>query len=173
MVMRASFAAAHRASRGRDQGGAALEFALLVPLLLAFLFGTIQFGFVFAQKASLANGARQAARLGVVSVNAPPSCGNLITSARDGATTVGMSLPAVRVVFMSAAGIPRQVCAATAGSTSVSGSSTASPCADPSGATSGRLTVETSFQARIDIPPFGTVGEPTLTGEGTYRCEYR
>jgi Flp pilus assembly protein TadG len=157
----------------REQGAAALEFALVVPLLLAFLFGAIQFGFVFAQKASLANGARQAARLGAVAVVPPSRCGDLIMSARDGATTVGMSQPGVRVVYTDASGIKRDVCASVAGSTSVSGNSAVSPCADTSGATSGRLTVETSFQAQIDIPPFGTVGQPKLTGEGTYRCEYR
>ncbi len=161
-----------RTLRG-DRGATALEFALVVPLLLAFLFGAIQFGFVFAQKASLANGARQAARMGIVAGVSPPTCGALVDSARDGATTVGMSHPAVRVVFTSASGSARDVCAAAAGSPSVSGSSAASPCADPSGATSGRLTVETSFRAQIDIPPFGTVGQPNLTGEGTYRCEYR
>ncbi len=161
------------ARRRGDRGASALEFALVVPLLLAFLFGALQFGLVFAQKASLANGARQAARLGVVAVVPHPTCGQLIASARDGATTVGMSQPAVRVVYTSALGGARDVCAAAAGSTSVSGGSTAPPCADPTGTTSGRLTVVTSIQAQIDIPPFGTVGQPNLTGEGTYRCEYR
>jgi Flp pilus assembly protein TadG len=151
----------------------ALEFALVVPLLLAFLFGAIQFGFVFAQKASLANGAREAARLGVVTLVSSPQCSQVISTARRGATTVGMSQPAVRVLYTSASGAVAEVCKVAANSTSVTGSGTAAPCADPTGSTAGRLTVETSFEAQIDIPPFGAVGRPNLTGEGTYRCEYR
>lgn len=162
-----------RQRRRGDSGSAAVEFALIVPLVLAFLFGAIQFGFVFAQKASLANGARQAARLGVVSLVTTPECSDVISTARSGATTVGLSKPAVRVVYTSASGSATEVCKVAANADAVTGSATAAPCADATGATAGRLTVETSHQTQIDIPPFGTIGEPNLTGEGTYRCEYR
>jgi Flp pilus assembly protein TadG len=45
-----------------DSGQALAEFALLVPLLLLFLFGTIQFGFTLSGQIGLTNAAREAAR---------------------------------------------------------------------------------------------------------------
>ena len=46
--------------RGRDDGASAVEFALVLPLLIILLFGIISFGIVFAQKLALGNAARQA-----------------------------------------------------------------------------------------------------------------
>jgi Flp pilus assembly protein TadG len=45
---------------------AAVEFALVVPLLLVVLFGIIDFGFMLYDKAMLTNAAREGARAGIV-----------------------------------------------------------------------------------------------------------
>lgn len=47
-------------------GVAAVEFALVVPLLLVVLFGIIDFGFMLYDKAMLTNAAREGARAGIV-----------------------------------------------------------------------------------------------------------
>ena len=58
--------------RGRkDRGAAAVEFALVLPLLLTLLFGIIEFGWAYAQMLDVRHGAREGARL--VAVNDFPA----------------------------------------------------------------------------------------------------
>ena len=54
--------------RGED-GAAAVEFALLLPLLVLLLFGFIQFGLAFNTRIQATNAAREAARQAVVGVD--------------------------------------------------------------------------------------------------------
>ena len=54
--------------RGQD-GAAAVEFALLLPLLVLLLFGFIQFGLAFNTRIQATNAAREAARQAVVGVD--------------------------------------------------------------------------------------------------------
>jgi Flp pilus assembly protein TadG len=54
----------------RDQdGAAAVEFALLLPLLVVLLFGFIQFGTAFNTRIQATNAAREGARMAVVGIN--------------------------------------------------------------------------------------------------------
>jgi Flp pilus assembly pilin Flp len=54
----------------RDQeGAAAVEFALLLPLLVLLLFGMIEFGFAFNSRIQATNAAREAARRAVVGID--------------------------------------------------------------------------------------------------------
>ncbi len=55
-------------SRGED-GAAAVEFALLLPLLVLLLFGFIQFGLAFNTRIQATNAAREAARQAVVGID--------------------------------------------------------------------------------------------------------
>jgi Flp pilus assembly protein TadG len=48
---------------------AAVEFAMLLPLLVALLFGFIQFGVAFNDRIQATNAAREAARLAVVGID--------------------------------------------------------------------------------------------------------
>ena len=50
---------------GRQKGAAAVEFALILPVLLILLFGVIDFGVLFGQNISLQAAAREGARQGV------------------------------------------------------------------------------------------------------------
>ena len=54
--------------RGED-GAAAVEFALLLPLLVLLLFGIIQFGIAFNARIQATNAAREAARMAVIGVD--------------------------------------------------------------------------------------------------------
>lgn len=45
-----------------QKGAAAVEFALVLPVLLAILFGTIEFGIILFNKAIITNASREAAR---------------------------------------------------------------------------------------------------------------
>ena len=57
-----------RVSR-REDGAAAVEFALLLPLLVLMLFGLIQFGIAFNTKIQATNAAREGARMAVVGID--------------------------------------------------------------------------------------------------------
>jgi len=52
-----------------ENGAAAVEFALLLPLLVLLLFGFIQFGTAFNARIQATNAAREAARLAVVGID--------------------------------------------------------------------------------------------------------
>ena len=54
----------------RDQeGAAAVEFALLLPLLILLLFGMIEFGLAFNARIQATNAAREAARRAVIGID--------------------------------------------------------------------------------------------------------
>ena len=50
----------------RDTGAAAVEFALVIPMLLMILFGIVEYGLWFTDSIGLCHGAREVARAGVV-----------------------------------------------------------------------------------------------------------
>jgi len=51
---------------GRDDGAAAVEFALIAPLLFMLIFGIIQFGIAWSQKEIFVQAAREGARFAAV-----------------------------------------------------------------------------------------------------------
>ncbi len=159
--------------RQRDQQGAsALEFALVFPVLMLVILGILQFGFVMAQSAALSNGARTGARYGVVNVLAAPTCGALVAKVREGATTIGMTGANVAVTVMrgtSASGAS-VVCSSAANSSGVSNAS-AAPCATVPAVENNALYVTTAYTSPA-IVPLG-LGDFSLDGAGTFRCEYK
>jgi len=54
--------------REGERGVAAVEFAILLPLLVTLLFGFIQFGIAFNNKIQATNAAREGARLAIVGI---------------------------------------------------------------------------------------------------------
>lgn len=55
--------------RRQDRGAAAVEFALVLPILCMLLFGIISFGFGISDKVALVNAVREGARFGASTVN--------------------------------------------------------------------------------------------------------
>lgn len=69
-----------RAGRRDGEGGAAMvEFALIAPLLIALLFGIIEFGWAFSQVLDTRHGAREGARLVAVNYHPTGSTGSTQT----------------------------------------------------------------------------------------------
>ncbi len=132
-----------------DRGAAAVEFALVLPILILIVFGIIEFGIAFAQQLSLNSGARQGARLGVVG---DKTCGQVATAAKTAATSIGITDTNISV----ASGVGGGGC-----------SGGQKPC---SGNRGEPFAVTLSYPGSIDIPLVGNFAV-TITGKGEYRCE--
>jgi Flp pilus assembly protein TadG len=57
----------------REDGVVAVEFAIVLPVLLLILFGIIEFGFVLFEKQVITNASREGARAGIVQAAPKPS----------------------------------------------------------------------------------------------------
>lgn len=52
-----------------QKGAAAVEFAIILPMLVTLVFGIIEFGFILYDKAMITNASREGARAGIVFVS--------------------------------------------------------------------------------------------------------
>ena len=146
--------------RRSETGASAVEFALVVPILIILVFGVISFGMIFGQQLALGNAAREASRFGVVEGR---TCAQVIGAARDAANTIGMSGSNVTVT------VTRGASAAAAASNNVCNVTTANPC--KSSAVGESLFVKLEFTSKVDIPLVITK-DIGLTSDGVFRCEY-
>ncbi|MDR6620908.1 TadE/TadG family type IV pilus assembly protein [Sinomonas atrocyanea] len=69
----------HRAEGTREKGAAAVEFALIVPILLALVLGIVEFGHIYNAQLVITNAAREAAR--TMAVTGDP--GTALTAAQS------------------------------------------------------------------------------------------
>jgi hypothetical protein len=60
------FKGSSHASHSGEKGAAALEFALIAPILVLLIAGIVEFGFVFQAQLALTHGAREGARMAAV-----------------------------------------------------------------------------------------------------------
>jgi Flp pilus assembly protein TadG len=68
-----------RMTRLRDETGAvAVEFAIVLPLLIVMVFGIIEFSILLFDKAVITNASREGARRGIVFSDPRPSDGDII-----------------------------------------------------------------------------------------------
>lgn len=134
-----------KALRRDDRGAAAVEFALVLPVLVLIVFGIAQFGLAFAQVLSLNSGARQGARLGVVE---GATCSGVVSETKKAAETVG--------IVASDADLTVPPPGACPGSP---------PC---TGRRGQPLVVTISKPFDVNLPFFSPL---SLTGKGEYRCE--
>ena len=65
------------------RGVAAVEFALLLPLLLVITFGAIEFSLAWYDKAIITNASREAARAGIVYAVPQPTTAQITTVAQN------------------------------------------------------------------------------------------
>jgi Flp pilus assembly protein TadG len=147
-----------RRSRRSESGASAVEFALVLPILIILVFGVISFGIVLAQKLALGNAAREASRYGVVEGR---TCTQVTAAATNAATTIGMNGGAVTV-------------SVTRGTTEVLATNAcpSGPTKPCTGAVAGdSLFVKLTFGSTVDIPLVMS-HTVTLTGTGVFRCEY-
>lgn len=132
-----------------ERGAAAVEFALVLPLLLTIVFGIINFGIVFGQTLALSSAAREAARQGAVPGQ---TCTEVAAIGRTSATAIGMAGAVVTPTVTPCPG--GEVCA---GST-------------PGQAVAVHLTYRAEWPVPFLVP--GVPDRYTISGHGEFRCEY-
>lgn len=134
-----------RGPRRRDddsRGAAAIEFALVLPLLMMLVFGAIQFGTLFNRQQALHAAAREGARVAALPSTTLSEIQTYANNALDGVSMAGT--PTVTVT----PNINR-------------------PCENRRGEP---VIVQVSVPTTIEIPVWGTESK-TLTGRGEFRCE--
>ncbi len=89
---------------GREDGAAAVEFALIIGVLAMLIFGMLQFGLTFFELQNLRASAREGGRLGAVGAT-PDAIRSKIESASNGAIQTGEATPAFVKVSYSDIGI--------------------------------------------------------------------
>jgi Flp pilus assembly protein TadG len=158
-----------------DSGAAAVEFALVVPILLVLVFGIINFGFIFTAQISLNTAARDAARQGVVPGGvggSGPTCGTIANAARANAGTIGApaSLVAVTITGPTVNGTAVS-CGIASGSSTVTGSGSLALCTGSDAVTSPQVvvTLTNHYSAPFPLVPPSSA---TQTGTGKFQCEY-
>src|SRR5512143_3373870 len=68
------------AGKNRQRGAAAVEFAMVLPLLLMVLFMIIEFSIALYDKAVITNASREGARSGIVMGTPRPTAGSIIAT---------------------------------------------------------------------------------------------
>lgn len=136
-------------SAKRDDGVAAVEFALVMPLLLLLIFAIIDFGRIFWEQATLSGAAREGVRLVALGKTDPATITSTTVDAASGMSGVTVTIK------VNGVAVP-------------SGTSPIPSCTpgDP-------VTVEatTSFSFWTPLPGLANfTGLDSLTGKGVMRC---
>jgi Flp pilus assembly protein TadG len=88
-----------------ERGASAVEFALLLPVLMLILFGIIEFGMVMYSREVLTNASREGARAGIVQQIPKPTTGQIQTVVTNYLTGTGINPSNVTVTVAGAGGI--------------------------------------------------------------------
>jgi Flp pilus assembly protein TadG len=159
-----------RARARREEGAAAVEFALIVGVLAMLIFGMLQFGLAFFQLQNLRAATREGARVGAVDAPVDDGTPNSITAHVQAAS--GISTPFGNSLFV------QRVMNGTA--TTVTGST--KPCADVNGVTPDSVVAGIDLTSpslpsglqnifTVDIPFLPTIDLRQSQVEGEFRCE--
>jgi Flp pilus assembly protein TadG len=87
-----------------EHGVVAAEFALLLPVLLIILFGTIEFGMIMYGREVVTNASREGARAGIIQRIPAVTAAEIITVARNYLTGTGISTAQVTITVPAAGG---------------------------------------------------------------------
>ncbi len=132
-----------------ERGSAAVEFALVLPLLLTLVLGIVNFAIVFGQSLALNNAAREAARQGSVPGQ---TCAEVVALGKASASAIAMK------------------------GTAVAATVTPCPAGDVClGSTPGQAVTVTLNDTHAWPVPFPVPGVPAtyaISGHGEFRCEY-
>ena len=137
-------------ARRQERGAAAVEFALIVPILLLFVLGIIDFGRLYYTQINLTQAAREGARL--------EALGSSGTAVTNGVTTASTGLGTPTVCMYTNP---------TGSALPSSPSCTSTPSCSSGNDAVVRLTTSFTFSLAGLIPALGT---KTVTGIGVIPC---
>jgi Flp pilus assembly protein TadG len=100
----------------RERGAAAVEFALILPVLLAVVFGIMEYGWIFYQQFNLAGAVRDGLRQGVTVAQSPPNAPGAfaIQKAQSDLQTLGIAPGTVTLTATYAGSSPTKTMTLTA-----------------------------------------------------------
>lgn len=161
--------------RRDDRGAAAVEFALIVPVLLLIVFGIINFGVLFSQQLTLNNGVREGARRAVVADPAAPrTCDQIISSVRNQLSGLALEPSQVQIKVTQDGWTDTNGCGTSFVTSNFGVRGGNVPCTNSYSSTSrsGSLIVEALYVSDIpvSVPPFPTT--LSLSSKAVYRCEF-
>lgn len=130
-----------RRLRGREEGQAMVEFALIAPLLILILFAVIQFGVIFNDYIALTDATRMGARKAAVSRFEPSPAAAVEAKVRASATDLDMDKLDVDVTV------------------------------SPAWANGADVTVKATYQVPLPVGTLLGLNDITLTSETTERVE--
>jgi len=88
-----------------ESGASAVEFALLLPVLMMILFGIIEFGLALYRQAILTNASREGARLGIVQSVPPITTGQIDATIDNYLGPAGIAPGTVARTIVGAGGV--------------------------------------------------------------------
>jgi len=159
--------------RRDDSGAAAVEFALVMPILLMLVFAIISFGWLFAQKQALGNAARQTARYGVVETRTCHTTTDPVTHVTSAGVIEEAAEAAAPLASMTSSNSTVRVQRGTETSktTVCTGLADEQPCKGSSPGDNIYVTIDYKADVLIPVIP-GMGNEQPLSGEGVFRCEF-
>lgn len=156
---------------GDRRGIAAVEFALVAPLLLLLLGGTADFGLLMSKRSQLANGVAQGVQY-ALQQGPGLSAANVRAMVQSGATRAGMT-QAVTVtttgpVCYCVSGPPAALSAAPA---PLSGSTCPGSCAGTGAAPDAYLTISASYIYQPLMPLYSHLASTKVSQASTVRLQ--
>jgi Flp pilus assembly protein TadG len=85
-------------------GASAVEFALVLPLLLMLILGVVEFGTLFYRQAIISWSSREAARIGIVQAAPKPTVGQIEAAVSSALRHAGLGATPVTVTVTGAGG---------------------------------------------------------------------
>ena len=91
--------------RHDERGASAVEFALLLPVLILILFGIVEFGLAFYTQQVLTNASREGARAGIVQQIPKPTEGEIESVVMSYGQAAGLTLAPADIAVNGAGGV--------------------------------------------------------------------
>jgi Flp pilus assembly protein TadG len=88
-----------------ERGATAVEFALLLPVLLTILFGIIEFGMIMYGREVVTNASREGARAGIIQRIPVVTAGEITTVATNYLTGTGINPAQVTIAVPASGGL--------------------------------------------------------------------
>ena len=87
-----------------ERGAAAVEFGIILPVLMLILFGIIEFGMIMFSREVITNASREGARAGIVQSATKPTTGQIQAVVTNYLTGTGIN-PATVTIAVAGAGL--------------------------------------------------------------------